>query len=211
MSQLAIQDFGADWVINADADEFWWPQSGDYKQEFAGVPSDHLALRIERYNFLLPSDEHSGRPFYETMILRERSSKNSLGHPLPPKVCHRALDDIQVADGNHGVRSGGVPIQSFVHPGIEILHFPMRSYSQLEQKIRLGSEAIARNSRISNTGVGRTWRTLYDQWIITNKFSDYYRSMQQTPESIETLVAEGQLICDVRIQRHFQVYPSNPC
>jgi len=57
MARLAAACFGADWVINADADEFWWPHSGTLHDVFAAVPARYGAIRgIWRHFVLRPDD-----------------------------------------------------------------------------------------------------------------------------------------------------------
>ena len=96
------------------------------------------------------------------MTLRERESLNPLGKPLPPKVAHRAHPEITVAQGNHQVE--GPELGERLDDGsIEILHFPMRSYAQFENKIVKGGRAYARNRELPQR-TGRTWRRLYETW-----------------------------------------------
>ncbi len=98
MARMAAEQ-GADWVINSDADEFWWPCNGTLKTTLAALPDNVEACRVERTNFLPPPrDEHDQRPFHQRQLLRERVSLNSLGEPLPPKLIHRAHPQIEVSN-----------------------------------------------------------------------------------------------------------------
>jgi hypothetical protein len=93
------------------------------------------------------------------MTLRETSSYNSLGVPLPPKVCHRADPDVVVEQGNHALRSPAsttAPLQPIV-----IFHAPVRSWPQLDNKVAKGGAAYARNLELPES-VGDAWRELHD-------------------------------------------------
>jgi glycosyltransferase involved in cell wall biosynthesis len=160
MARMAATELGADWVINNDADEFWWPRTGSLRSVFEGLGDDVGAVVGHRTNFVpRPEDD---RPYWERMTLRERESLNPVGKPLPPKLAHRAHPEIVVVQGNHRIK--GPDLGSELDDGsIEILHFPMRSYAQFENKIVKGGAAYARNKELPEN-TGRTWRRLYETW-----------------------------------------------
>ena len=159
MARLAATE-GADWVINNDADEFWWPRAGSLRSIFDQL-DDEVGLVVARRQNFVPRPE-DGRPFWERMTLRERESLNPLGKPLPPKLAHRADPEIAVAQGNHKVEGARLG-ERLDDDSIEILHFPMRTYAQFENKIIKGGRAYARNRELPER-TGRTWRRLYETW-----------------------------------------------
>jgi len=200
MARLAA-DQGADWIINSDADEFWWPCSCNLKTRLAALPSSVAACRVERTNFLPPSrDKYDRRPFHQRQLLRERVSRNSLGEPLPPKLIHRAHPQIEVSDGNHDARVEGQSLQGVDGVGIEILHVPIRSYRQLERKIGQGTEALQRNRRVAQ-GVGHSWRSLYNSHLKQGTLPTYYDSLRPNERSLAIKLKSGELVEDRRLQK----------
>jgi hypothetical protein len=87
MARLAVRDLSADWIVNSDVDEFWWPLEGT-KSVFSAIPSAYGTLPAPRLNFL-PMRTLSS-VFWREMVWRDAVSRNALGEPLPGKVAHRA-------------------------------------------------------------------------------------------------------------------------
>jgi|LakMenE18May11ns_1017448.scaffolds.fasta_scaffold9918860_2 hypothetical protein len=207
MNEIATNDLRADWIIHSDADEFWLPNYGCLKDFLSTLPFDCKAISVRRSNFLPPClSSSSNIPFFESMTLRERRSLNSLGRELPPKVCHRSLPSITVDDGNHAVRQNNIAIPAPMHTDIKIFHYPVRSFRQFEQKIRLGSIAIENNPRIRDTGVGCTWRYLYHDYLLEGRLFEYYKSLRPEPDRLATLVSNGDLIFDTRLRDQLRLY-----
>lgn len=200
MARLAIEEHGADWLIHCDADEFWWPTDGNLKEHFERLPQNTKALEVSRSNFLPPPliSTPSRMPFYQTQLIRERQSFNALGHPLPGKICHRALHGVSVSDGNHSVFVDGQPLNAFPTNNIKILHYPIRSLSQLERKIRDGAQALMRNTRIAKE-TGDSWRKLYQKYGEEGTLEMYYKSLILDPYQIAARLAGGSLIHDRRL------------
>ena len=130
------------------------------------------------------------------MTLRERESLNPLGKPLPPKLAHRADPEITVAQGNHKVEGAELG-ERLDNGSIEILHFPMRTYAQFENKIVKGGRAYARNSELPER-IGRTWRRLYETWE-QGELRDHY------DQNVVGETPRAELVEDTRLRDFLRV------
>ena len=193
MARLAATDFAADWVINNDADEFWWPREGDLKSTFANVPENYTTLVAERHDFVPVTDEQSD--FVSDMVYRKVVSLNTKGKPLPPKVAHRAHPEVVVPQGNHWAEVPGDG--DCIADRVDIFHFPIRRYAQFTNKIIKGGQAYERNTSVDKK-VGDTWRKLYKEYQ-KNGLVDFYRKQAMTPEQLENDLRRRKLVCDRRL------------
>ena len=196
MARLAASEFDATWVINNDADEFWWPMNhSDLRSELEAVPWDRNIVQAERLNFV-PVDG-SAESFYSSMVYRKKITLNGDGGPLLPKVAHRAIPDVTVAQGNH--RVWGFNQSAVVHDAIEIQHFPLRRYAQFENKIVKGGQAYERNEKLA-AGVGHFWKRLYKEYE-KGKLMQYYKEESYSPGRIQHGIKSGELIVDDRLPK----------
>lgn len=133
MARLAASDYRADWVINSDADEFWWPRASSLSEALAAVPSGYGVVYAPMCYFLPASGDGE---LFERMTLRllqPAPINNPLSRYRPSlKAAHRGNVSVRVRLGNHDVEGGGRPLSGW-HP-LELLHFPDRSPEQFARK-----------------------------------------------------------------------------
>jgi Glycosyl transferase family 2 len=134
MARLAASDYGADWVLNSDADEFWWPAASTLREALAAVPPAHgVVYAVSR---VFPPRPGTGS-FAERMTIR-LDLPAPINDPATPyrhvaKVAHRAHSRAEVMQGNH--RVSGVPYRELRNwSPLELLHFPLRSPEQAAAK-----------------------------------------------------------------------------
>lgn len=156
MARLAAVEHDAAWVLHADADELWWPARTDLRGSLAAVPPDVGSLRAPRSNFLPVATTFD--PFWARMRIRDLRSENSLGQPLPPRVCHRGTADIDVHLGSHDVTAPSLG-RGVDARDLEILHYPVRTWTQLERKIAQGMRAVDAHPAWPDKAAA-TWRHL---------------------------------------------------
>ena len=139
MARLAA-DRGADWVINADADEFWWPRAGNLKEVLERLPERYGIVHGVWRPFIARPDD--GSHFAERMTVRlsMQAAINDPTNPFRParKAMHRAHSNVRVRDGNHDVE--GTPLVKLQgwYP-LEVFHLPLRSRAQVETKYSGGA------------------------------------------------------------------------
>lgn len=205
MARDAFTRYGADWVVNADADEFWVPRrsASTLKDSFSEIPK-------VLGSFTVPVVDMTGTPALrgsglQRLIYRDTRSVERLNevglfaHSTPDSV-HIGRDDIEVSQGNHSVNissMGAVPSQV----QIEVLHLPWRSWEQFERKVENAGKAYAANPDLLPSPNHHGMRE-FKRWTLQTLQALY---VIRHPFGAELLsgLAEGTLERDTRIADRF--------
>jgi hypothetical protein len=196
MARMAATDFGADWVINSDADEFWWPRGASLRDVLAAVPPRYGTVGA----FLRVFVPRPGNgELFERMTVRFSAlapinDPASLYKPIR-KVVHRAHPEIEVTRGNHAlVGSPFAPLRGW-YP-IEVFHFPLRSLEQCIHKAKLQGHAfekyIARPPTAYHANMFEALRS--------GTLEEYYESLVVDDDEVELGVAARRLVMDARLR-----------
>jgi hypothetical protein len=197
MARLAAQKFGADWVINSDADEFWWPRGGSLKEVLEAVPERYGIVQAFWRSFVPRPDDGAFFADRMTARLSQQAPINDPTSVYRPvvKVAHRADPDVVVGRGNHAlVDSRLVPFTTW-YP-LEVLHFPLRSRAQWARKVELQGEAFTKH--IERAGTGYHLKG-YDA-LQSGRIEEQHASLVVDDEALRRGLADGTLVEDTRLR-----------
>lgn len=196
MARLAATDFSADWVINSDADEFWWPRGASLADVLEAVPPRYGTVGAFLRTF--PPRPGGGEFFAERITVRFSAlapinDPASLFKPIR-KVVHRADPEVRIARGNHAlVGSSLAPLRGWFP--IEVFHFPLRTAEQCARKALLQGKAFERISRSPTAYHARMYEAYRE-----GRINEYYESELLQDDVLERGAAEGRLVVDTRLR-----------
>ncbi|MDO4715867.1 MAG: glycosyltransferase family 2 protein [Bacteroidales bacterium] len=201
MIRLAADCYGADWIINADADEFWYAPTHSLKATLASVRHSHVRCYVQNFRPL------EGLPLtaWNEAVLEVPQPKQ---HGLSPysiyaramrKVAHRAVGYLRISMGNHKVTMlpsyGG-------QSDIVVFHFNIRGREHFLRKVEQGGRAI---TRLRQQRGGRHWRYFYKLLLAGQIENEYHRVVGT--HHIETLREAGYIVTDNRLRDFFIAHP----
>lgn len=200
MARDAHRLYSADWVMNADADEFWVAKdrTKTLKEAFAKIPKRLGAFPVPVFDMTgEPALDGTGLSRLIYKDLRSEARLNEIGllsHSTHNSV-HIGSPDVTVSQGNHfvSIESGGQPEPS---AAIEVLHFPWRSWAQYARKVENAGKSYE-NSGLTPSpkhhGM-RDFRRLQEGSLFA-----LYAARHPTDAEIRKCVEAGTLILDTTI------------
>lgn len=194
MARLAATEFGADWVINSDGDEFWLPRAGSFREILEASPDRFGVIRGAWRNFV-PRPERE--PFFAERMTVRLCTTTYLDVPMATvlKSVHRATADVRVGRGNHEAFGDGLlPLRGW-YP-IEILHFPIRSREQCRHKYVTQYLTLERNPD-KGTPAPIVEGYYADR---AGRFDEFYDPLIVRDGDLERLLADGDLVVDTRLR-----------
>lgn len=199
MARRAATEYNADWVINNDADEFWYPNNHSSLKDIIVDTSPHFhGIRVERHNFV--PIKHYADPFYSRMIYKQKTSTNWLGNPLEGKVMHRGNPEVSVRQGNHRV-DGFHGTHALHTQDIDILHFTARSFDTWKNRMIASGKAYENSNHPEHLGTSA--RSIYSTYK-SGQIKDFYSKNYYSRLRLLRETKKGNLIKDTRLRDHMK-------
>lgn len=193
MAQLAAVEYGADWVFNADGDEFFWPRGESLKAVLAAVPARFGVLHAPSHVFVPVFD---GPAFFAERMTLRFTPDAALNDPVSiyrpyTKLVHRADPGVVIDRGNHSLLAGDLRPMHGWYP-IEVLHFPLRSAAQLAEKQRMW------NAYLGSRSWG--WYERAGRLQASGRLSDHVADVALDEGTIALGLEAGHLTRDTRLR-----------
>lgn len=197
MIMIAKKRYGADWVINADADELWYSPEGNLKIGMMKTRANVLRCKV----ISVYPDE--SKPFTEwNLMIKSVPNQEKYGLSLYSiferqnnKVAHRTASYVQIAQGNHKVTM--LPANA-VESGIIVYHYNIRSKKHFMEKMINGGKQYEQHPSKKR---GRHWRyfyQLYKEGLLEQEFDKVIGKLV-----FQQLQSDGYLYCDNSIKDFF--------
>ncbi len=202
---LAREKYGADWVINADADEFWYSPKGSLKTELSQTRANVLRCNVCN---VYPEQDHPWTEWDKTV----RAVPADAAFGLSPysifthqthKVMHRTAGYLQISMGNHKVKM--LPRHTSAS-SIIVYHYNIRDKAHFLAKMINGGKQL--EQRKSKHG-GRHWRYFYDLYKQGSLEEEYARVVGSNIQ--EELTRKGYIVQDNPLPECFKRISLKPC
>ena len=203
MARDAYTLHGADWVINADADEFWCAVDPEMtlRNAFAGIDRAIQSFTVPVIDMIgAPALDGTGLQRLSYRDLRSDASLNAIGllaHSTHDSA-HVGDADVTVAQGNHFVSLGSLGVPDDAHR-VEVRHFPWRSWAQYSRKVESSGRAYESQTVLKpspNHHGMRDYKRLLDGTLLS-----HYIVRHPSDQELLAGIATGEFVEDLRISR----------
>lgn len=204
MARRAYTVHGADWVVNADADEFWVARRRDDSDADRTVADAFATVPDGVDTFVVPVHDMIGDPAargsgLQRLVYRdhrpvERLHEIGLFAHSSPDTVHVGSDAVNVVQGNHSVDlAGGVALED---SPVEVLHFPWRSWEQYRRKV----ENAGRAYEASNLTPSPNHHGMRDyRRLLEGSLFGLYIARHPSAAELEAGLERGEFVEDRRI------------
>lgn len=209
MAKEAVNEFGATHLFHCDADEFWYPTSGNLKTH---LPDNNEVFFVNVINYLPTIDKNQKKfnfkdckfatinPLPYPNNLNKFVSSKILLYQYPPKII-TTNQFLRISAGNHGIICSE-PFLKKTANNVFIYHFPVRNYQHfLKRVVKSGKSMI--NSPIKDPNINWHIRSWYEKYLKGDLSSEYDLLSLRDKKSLRLHLLQGT-VKNIKIPRRIR-------